>query len=142
MKNSPLIITNRLSRAKTKKTKIMKILTRNRPKPQIWQQRSRTWKNRKKRKSLNLSNCPTLKLFTQKLLKKNLNSTRNLQQIITIRDGSGCSSLGFVWRWNAITLISSENALHLQPHICPYLKRESSLYVKLYNILEALKIAL
>lgn len=65
----------------------------------------------------------------RKQWKNSSNSIKNLPLIIIIKDGSGCSFLGFVWPWNVIIPTSWGNALHLPPPTCPFLKKDSSHYV-------------
>lgn len=67
-----------------------------------------------------------LKIFMLRLLFNNLSSIRNLLRTITTKDGSGCSSLGSVWLWNATTLISLENASLLLLHTCLLDRKDSS----------------
>jgi hypothetical protein len=87
---------------------------RNKLKQIILLLRSKIFKN----KNPDLKISKILKIFMLKLLSNNSNLIKNHPQTITIKDGFGCSFLGYVWRWNVTIQINSENvSLHL-PHTC------------------------
>lgn len=78
--------------------------------------------------NLNIKIYLIWKICMLKQLKKNSNLINNRQLTIIIKDGYGCSSHGYVWLWNQITLINWENVSLRQLHTCLYQNKDNSLF--------------